>query len=137
MFYMAYGILEHGAYYVDALWGHTELLKDWAVMTDLLLELELSQAEESFLIELLTCSALRAAGGSPPPGRVYKRIIGNKERKIISSVSLYLTSPSASVVSQRVTLSQNQHTCVNTTELQCCVSSLADIPIHCFRTKNQ
>ncbi|KAI6661551.1 hypothetical protein LOD99_13424 [Oopsacas minuta] len=85
MFYMAYGILEHGAYFVDALWGHTDLLKDWSVMTDLLLELELSQAEESFLIELLTCCAIRAAGGSPPPGRVYKKIIATKERKNIST----------------------------------------------------
>ena len=94
MFYMAYGVVEHGSYFVDALWGHTELLKDWSVMTDLLLEVELSQAEESFLIELLTCCALRAAGGSPPPGRVYKKIVGNKERKIISTVScVYLFSP--------------------------------------------
>ena len=89
MFYMAYGVLEHGTYFVDALWGHTELLKDWAVMTDLLLEVELSEAEENFLIELLTCSALRAAGGAPPPGRFYKRIIGTKEKKIISTVSFY------------------------------------------------
>ena len=90
MFYMAYGVLEHGTYFVDALWGHTELLKDWPVMTDMLLEIELSQAEESFLIELLTCSALRAAGGSPPPGRVYKRIMGLKEKKSISTVSYVL-----------------------------------------------
>ena len=90
MFYMAYGILEHGAYYVDSLWGHTDLLKDWSVMTDLLLELELSQAEESFLVELLTCCAVRAAGGSPPPGRVHRRIIATKERKIVSTVNTFI-----------------------------------------------
>lgn len=89
MFYMAYGILEHGVYFVDALWGQTDLLKEWSVITNMLLDAtELSQAEESFLIELLTCSAMRVSGASPPPGRIHKKLILAKEKKQKSSVSI-------------------------------------------------
>jgi len=86
-FFIKTEIHEHCAYLVDSLWEHTNLLKDWQTMTNMLLDInayiDLDDQEELALIDLMTCSCKMAATGTGPPGRVVHKKQSMKERRIL------------------------------------------------------
>ncbi|XP_028401572.1 cohesin subunit SA-2-like [Dendronephthya gigantea] len=86
-FFVTSQIHDHAAYLVDSLWQHCDLLKDWDIMTSMLLDDKtgegLSDDEESALIEIMTCCCRQAATGQGPPGRLVKRLLSTKEKKTI------------------------------------------------------
>ncbi|KAJ7319659.1 hypothetical protein JRQ81_019170 [Phrynocephalus forsythii] len=90
IFYMESELHSHVTYLVDSLWDWAmSLLKDWACMTDLLLENAanekgaLSQAEESALVEIILATVREAAEGHPPVGRGgTRKVLSSKEKKI-------------------------------------------------------
>ncbi|XP_067323235.1 cohesin subunit SA-3 [Anolis sagrei] len=79
---------DHAAYLVDSLWDcAAPLLKDWPVLTGLLLEeppLEgLGDRQEGALIMILVASMRQATEGQPPVGRASgKKVVSARERKV-------------------------------------------------------
>lgn len=73
------------AYIVDSLWEHTDLLKDWKTMTNLLLDtnshIDLEDEEETALIDLMCSACEQAANGTGPPGRVVNKKLSQKDKK--------------------------------------------------------
>ncbi|KFQ28716.1 Cohesin subunit SA-2, partial [Merops nubicus] len=89
-FFLESELHKHVAYLVDSLWDWAgKLLKDWELMTTLLLKNAeedgeaLSDAHESVLIEIILATVREAAEGHPPVGRgAAKKILSVKEKKI-------------------------------------------------------
>lgn len=72
------GQYEHTAYLVDALFGTSELIVDWRLMVEMLLEEQnpqLSGKETSTLIEILSRGVKQAITGEIPPGRYTKNLV--------------------------------------------------------------
>lgn len=86
-FFISTQIHNHASYLVDSIWEHCDILKDWKVMTSMLLEdtsaEDLRDEEETALIEIMTCCCRQAALGQGPPGRAVKRLLSTKEKKTI------------------------------------------------------
>ncbi|XP_053099788.1 cohesin subunit SA-3 isoform X2 [Hemicordylus capensis] len=88
---------DHAAYLVDSLWGcAAALLKDWPVLTGLLLEeppvAGLDDRQESALIMILLASIRQATEGQPPVGRFSgKKVSSARERKTQAEDRLRLT----------------------------------------------
>ncbi|ETE60106.1 Cohesin subunit SA-3, partial [Ophiophagus hannah] len=88
---------DHAAYLVDSLWDcASTLLKDWPVLTGLLLEESsiegLGDLRESSLILILVASMRQATEGHPPIGRFSgKKVFSARERKGQSEERLRLT----------------------------------------------
>ncbi|KAM3840965.1 cohesin subunit SA-3 [Vipera latastei] len=88
---------DHAAYLVDSLWDCASvLLKDWQVLTGLLLEESpvegLGDLKESSLILILVASMRQATEGHPPIGRFSgKKVFSARERKAQSEERLRLT----------------------------------------------
>ncbi|XP_046853053.1 cohesin subunit SA-1-like [Xenia sp. Carnegie-2017] len=86
-FFINNQIHDHGAYIVDSLWQHSDLLKDWELMNSILLDDKFSESlsddEETALIELMACCCRQAATGKGPSGRFVKRLLSSKEKKAI------------------------------------------------------
>ncbi|XP_032074548.1 cohesin subunit SA-3 [Thamnophis elegans] len=89
---------DHATYLVDSLWDcASALLKDWPVLTGLLLEecsieAGLGDLKESSLILILVASMRQATEGHPPLGRFSgKKVFSARERKVQSEERLRLT----------------------------------------------
>ena len=86
-FFVKTEIHEHCAYIVDSLWDHTDLLKDWKTMTNMLLDtnclIELDDQDETSIIDLMTSCCKMAATGEAPPGRHQNKKQSGKERRIL------------------------------------------------------
>ncbi|KAJ6655567.1 hypothetical protein lerEdw1_005038 [Lerista edwardsae] len=88
---------DHAAYLVDSLWDSAAaLLKDWPVLTGLLLEEPpaegLNDQQESSLIMILVASMRQATEGQPPVGRCTgKKPLSARERKAQAEDRLRLT----------------------------------------------
>jgi len=84
-FFMESGIHDHAAYLVDSLWEHCNVLKDWTTYTCILLDtnclIELDDAQETALIEIMTASCKQTVSGHGPIGRCVKRSMSVKEKK--------------------------------------------------------
>ncbi|XP_040118455.1 cohesin subunit SA-3 isoform X1 [Oryx dammah] len=94
-FFVESELHDHAAYLVDSLWDCAgPLLKDWESLTSLLLgkDQNLSDVQESTLIEILVSSVRQASEGHPPVGRVTGRKgLTPKERKIQADDKVKLT----------------------------------------------
>lgn len=89
-FYIESELHSHGAYLVDSLIESHAMMKDWACMTDLLLEEPgpeeepLDDQHESSLIEIMVCCIRQAATGESPVLRgTQRRQLSAKETKAI------------------------------------------------------
>ncbi|XP_007444165.1 cohesin subunit SA-3 [Python bivittatus] len=88
---------DHAAYLVDSLWDcASALLKDWQVMTGLLLEESsvegLGDLKESSLILILVASMRQATEGHPPVGRFSgKKVSSAREHKVQAEDRVRLT----------------------------------------------
>uniref|UniRef100_A0ABM5G4Q1 Cohesin subunit SA n=1 Tax=Pogona vitticeps TaxID=103695 RepID=A0ABM5G4Q1_9SAUR len=97
LFFIESEFHDHMTYLVDSLWDcAAALLKDWPVMTGLLLdELPaegLDDQQESALVLLLVASIRQATEGYPPVGRVSgKKVLSARERKVHAEDRLRLT----------------------------------------------
>ncbi|KAL2095190.1 hypothetical protein ACEWY4_009909 [Coilia grayii] len=88
-FFLESELHEHGAYLVDSLWDcASDLLKDWESMISLLLdepfpgEEELTDRQETALIEIMLCAVRQSCECHPPVGRgTGKRVLTAKEKK--------------------------------------------------------
>ncbi|XP_063058335.1 cohesin subunit SA-2a [Engraulis encrasicolus] len=88
-FFLESELHEHGAYLVDSLWDcASELLKDWESFISLLLdepfpgEEELTDRQETALIEIMLCAVRQSCECHPPVGRGSgKRVLTAKEKK--------------------------------------------------------
>ncbi|XP_041949814.1 cohesin subunit SA-2a [Alosa sapidissima] len=88
-FFLESELHEHGAYLVDSLWDcASDLLKDWESMISLLLdepfpgEEELTDRQETALIEIMLSAVRQACECHPPVGRGSgKRVLTAKEKK--------------------------------------------------------
>ncbi|XP_017098473.2 cohesin subunit SA-2 isoform X2 [Drosophila bipectinata] len=77
-FFNENGQYEHTAYLVDALFGTCDLIVDWRLMVQMLLEEQrpqLSKKESSTLIEILYRGVKQAITGEIPPGRYTKNLV--------------------------------------------------------------
>ncbi|XP_015263910.1 PREDICTED: cohesin subunit SA-3 [Gekko japonicus] len=96
-FFMESEFHDHAAYLVDSLWDcAAPLLKDWQVLTGLLLEeppaAGFSDQQESALIMTLVASMRQATEGQPPVGRASgKKALTARERKTQAEDRLRLT----------------------------------------------
>ncbi|XP_048044969.1 cohesin subunit SA-2 isoform X1 [Megalobrama amblycephala] len=75
---------DHTAYLVDSLWdvAGTEL-KDWDVMTSLLLQEGGVEDElESAMIDIMMCAVRQAAEATPPTSRSQKKTVTAKEKRL-------------------------------------------------------
>ncbi|XP_049644139.1 cohesin subunit SA-3 [Suncus etruscus] len=94
-FFVESELHDHAAYLVDSLWDCAgPQLKDWESLTSLLLEKDqnLSDVQESTLIEILLSSVRQASEALPPVGRVTGRKgLTSKERKIQADDKVKLT----------------------------------------------
>ncbi|XP_028518614.1 cohesin subunit SA-1 [Exaiptasia diaphana] len=89
-FFINSEVHHHGAYLVDSLWSTMPVIKDWKLMTDMLLEDKtdesgLDDKEEAALIEILVSSCKQASLGQSPPGRATKKTVSSKEKKAINN----------------------------------------------------
>nr|QIC49987.1 cohesin subunit SA-1 [Actinia equina] len=88
-FFINSEVHNHGAYLVDSLWNTASLIKDWKLMTDMLLdkadEAGLDDKEEEALIEIMVSSCKQSSQGQGPPGRVVRKLLSSKEKKTIIS----------------------------------------------------
>ncbi|XP_032234908.2 cohesin subunit SA-1 isoform X2 [Nematostella vectensis] len=79
----------HAAYLVDSLWTSMPIIKDWRLMTEMLLDQSdkdaLEDKEEDALIEIMVSSCQQAAEGLGPPGRVVRKLLSNKERRAVET----------------------------------------------------
>nr|XP_034977888.1 cohesin subunit SA-3 [Zootoca vivipara] len=88
---------DHASYLVDSLWDcAAALLKDWQLLTGLLLEEPpaegLGDREENSLIMFLAASVRQATEGQPPVGRISgKKVLSARERKVQVEDRLRLT----------------------------------------------
>jgi len=86
-FFIKTEIHQHCTYIVDSLWEHTDILKDWKALTNLLLHqnsmIDLDDQEESALIDLMCCACTQAATGVAPAGRNPSKKANFKDKKII------------------------------------------------------
>ncbi|XP_054836474.1 cohesin subunit SA-3 [Eublepharis macularius] len=88
---------DHATYLVDSLWDcAAALLKDWQVLTGLLLEEPpaegIGDQQESALIMILVASMRQTAEGQPPVGRISgKKALTARERKAQAEDRLKLT----------------------------------------------
>ncbi|CAI5778694.1 cohesin subunit SA-3 [Podarcis lilfordi] len=88
---------DHASYLVDSLWDcAAALLKDWQLLTGLLLEDPpaegLGDREENSLIMFLAASVRQATEGQPPVGRISgKKVLSARERKVQVEDRLRLT----------------------------------------------
>ncbi|XP_052010665.1 cohesin subunit SA-2 [Xyrauchen texanus] len=75
---------EHAAYLVDSLWDVAGAeLKDWEVMTSLLLlEGGVEEGLESALIDIMMCAVRQAAEATPPTTRSQKKNLTMKEKRL-------------------------------------------------------
>ncbi|XP_012675064.2 cohesin subunit SA-2-like isoform X2 [Clupea harengus] len=88
-FFLESELHEHGAYLVDSLWDcASDLLKDWESMISLLLdepfpgEEELTDRQETALVEIMLCAVRQSCECHPPVGRgTGKRVLTAKEKK--------------------------------------------------------
>ncbi|KAM6923540.1 cohesin subunit SA-2 [Xenentodon cancila] len=86
---------EHGAYLVDSLWVVAgPELRDWATMTDLLLQdTGLMYEEEGALLEMMMCAIRQAAQATPPVGRSQgKKMLSMKDKKIQEQDRSHITT---------------------------------------------
>ena len=89
---------DHAAYLVDSLWDSTSLVKDWDCMTQMLLDdissghEPLSDKEETYLIDIMTCCARQASDGQPPVGRAPPKKLTGKERQTVQEDKNRLTN---------------------------------------------
>ncbi|KAH8303767.1 hypothetical protein KR018_001542, partial [Drosophila ironensis] len=77
-FFINFNKHEHAAYLVDALYGNCQLILDWQVMVEMLLEKQtpdLSEREISTIIEILSRGVQQAITGEVPPGRYTSHIL--------------------------------------------------------------
>ncbi|KAM4732683.1 cohesin subunit SA-1 [Anableps anableps] len=84
-FYIQSEFHEHGAYLVDSLWTVAgSELRDWDIMTALLLQNHgLMYEEEGALLEIMICAIRQAAEATPPTGRNQgKKSLSMKFKKI-------------------------------------------------------
>lgn len=81
-FFLVSEIHNHAAYLVDSLWESLDILKDWKLMTDTLLDKSdkqvLNDNEEMALIDILVCACKQAFTRQGPPGRTSRK---GKEKK--------------------------------------------------------
>jgi hypothetical protein len=100
-FFLEVKIHQHAHYIVDSLWEHADVLQDWDTYVDVLTNntcgITLTNEEEITLIELLVCSAFRAAGCSPLGARGK---LSSKEKKIIEFDREKLSHKLIPVISQ-------------------------------------
>lgn len=83
----------HAAYLVDSLWESMDLLRDWKLMTDILLDKNdkqgLNDSEEMALIDIMVCACKQASTRQGPPGRAVRKVKENKttvnEKKDLSA----------------------------------------------------
>ncbi|XP_066922254.1 cohesin subunit SA-2-like isoform X2 [Clytia hemisphaerica] len=84
-FFIKTEIHQHCTYIVDSLWEHTDLLKNWKTLTNLLLHqnsmIDLDDEEESALIDLMCCACKQAATAVSPPGRSLNKKLSIKEKR--------------------------------------------------------
>ncbi|XP_058653102.1 cohesin subunit SA-1 isoform X2 [Onychostoma macrolepis] len=75
---------EHAAYLVDSLWDVAGVeLKDWELMTSLLLQESGMEDElESALIDIMMCAVRQAAEATPPSSRAQKKNLAAREKKL-------------------------------------------------------
>lgn len=81
-FFLVSEIHNHAAYLVDSLWETMDILKDWKLMTDILLDKGdkqgLNDSEEMSLIDIMVCACKQEATRQGPPGRTVRK---GKEKK--------------------------------------------------------
>lgn len=81
-FFLVSEVHNHAAYLVDSLWETMDILKDWKLMTDMLLDKSdrqvLNDSEEMALIDTLVCACKQAVTRQGPPGRTVRK---SKEKK--------------------------------------------------------
>ncbi|EDV25780.1 uncharacterized protein TRIADDRAFT_55216 [Trichoplax adhaerens] len=89
-FFIDTEVHELADYLVDSLWNSTELLKDWEIMTGMLLGQHLKEDEEPLddeeefrLIKIMCCAIKQGSVGHGPPGRQMgkKGFISSKEKR--------------------------------------------------------
>ncbi|KAG1934625.1 cohesin subunit SA-2 [Pimephales promelas] len=75
---------DHAAYLVDSLWDVARAeLKDWDVMTSLLLQEGGVEDElESALIDIMMCAVRQAAEATPPPPRSTRKTVTAREKRL-------------------------------------------------------
>ncbi|KAK7137452.1 hypothetical protein R3I94_013180 [Phoxinus phoxinus] len=75
---------DHAAYLVDSLWDVAGAeLKDWDVMTSLLLQEGGVEDElESALIDIMMCAVRQAAEATPPPSRSTRKTVTAREKRL-------------------------------------------------------
>ncbi|XP_043087259.1 cohesin subunit SA-2 [Puntigrus tetrazona] len=75
---------EHAAYLVDSLWDIAGVeLKDWELMTSLLLEeTGMEDKLESALIDIMMCAVRQAAEATPPSSRAQKKNLSAREKRL-------------------------------------------------------
>ncbi|XP_052471003.1 cohesin subunit SA-1 isoform X3 [Carassius gibelio] len=75
---------EHAAYLVDSLWDVAgEELKDWELMTSLLLQESGVEDElESALIDIMMCAVRQASEATPPSSRVQRKNLTAREKRL-------------------------------------------------------
>ncbi|PFX16109.1 cohesin subunit SA-2-like [Stylophora pistillata] len=92
-FFIVSEVHNHAAYLVDSLWESMDLLKDWKLMTDILLDKSdkqgLNDSEEMALIDIMVCACKQASTRQGPPGRAVRKVKENKstvnEKKDLSA----------------------------------------------------
>ncbi|XP_011408151.1 PREDICTED: cohesin subunit SA-1 [Amphimedon queenslandica] len=88
-FYIESDIHKHAEYMVDSVWGHTDLLKDWKNMIEVLTSsscpIELSQKEEVVAIELMARAAERACGSFTVLKGVGNKMLNAKEKRAMET----------------------------------------------------
>ncbi|XP_042626435.1 cohesin subunit SA-1 isoform X4 [Cyprinus carpio] len=75
---------EHAAYLVDSLWDVAGVeLKDWELMTSLLLQESGVEDElESALIDIMMCAVRQASEATPPSSRVQRKNLTAREKRL-------------------------------------------------------
>ncbi|XP_078379288.1 cohesin subunit SA-2-like isoform X3 [Oculina patagonica] len=76
-FFLVSEVHNHAAYLVDSLWESMDLLRDWKLMTDILLDKGdkqgLNDNEEMLLIDIMVCACKQASTRQGPPGRTARK----------------------------------------------------------------
>ncbi|XP_073778483.1 cohesin subunit SA-3 isoform X2 [Danio rerio] len=75
---------DHAAYLVDSLWDVAGAeLKDWELMTSLLLQdSSLQEQLESALIDIMMCAVRQAAEATPPTARAHRKSVTARQKRV-------------------------------------------------------
>eukprot|EP00124_Ichthyophonus_hoferi_P001877 Ihof_evm4s111 gene=Ihof_evmTU4s111 len=82
---------KHASYFVDSMWEHVGALQDFEVMCSMLFEegsqsqgqmyLDMTDREETALIDIMVSAAQKAVGMLSLPGRGPRKLLSNKEKQ--------------------------------------------------------